>query len=105
MIDITERKQAEEALKMSERRFASFMDNLHGFAWIKDAQGRYLYVNRLFQESLLKGGVWKEKTAHELWPADVAEQYELNDRKVRRPGYRCTRSPHSSKMGKSDTHW
>ncbi|QPD02504.1 MAG: hypothetical protein Nkreftii_000278 [Candidatus Nitrospira kreftii] len=86
MIDITERKQAEEALKMSERRFASFMDNLHGFAWIKDAQGRYLYVNRLFQESLLKGGVWKEKTAHELWPADVAEQYELNDRKVRETG-------------------
>ncbi|MGD9729926.1 MAG: PAS domain S-box protein, partial [Nitrospiraceae bacterium] len=86
MIDITKRKQAEEALKMSERRFASFMDNLHGFAWIKDALGRYLYVNRLFQESLLKGGVWKEKTAHELWPADVAEQYELNDRKVRETG-------------------
>ncbi len=86
MIDITKRKHAEEALKISERRFASFMDNLHGFAWIKDAQGRYLYVNRLFQESLLKGGVWKEKTAYELWPADVAEQYELNDRKVRETG-------------------
>ncbi len=86
MIDITKRKQAEEALKISERRFASFMDHLHGFAWIKDAQGRYLYVNRLFQESLLKGAVWKEKTASELWPADVAEQYESNDRKVRETG-------------------
>ncbi|NGZ60592.1 MAG: hypothetical protein CV081_08840 [Nitrospira sp. LK265] len=83
MIDITKRKQAEEALKVSERRFASFMDNLHGFAWIKDAQGRYLYVNRLFQESLLKGLDWKEKTAYELWPAEVAEQYELNDMQVR----------------------
>lgn len=83
MIDITKRKEAEEALKVSERRFASFMDNLHGLAWIKDAQGRYLYVNRLFQESLLKGLDWKEKTAHELWPAEVAEQYELNDQQVR----------------------
>jgi len=83
MIDITKRKQAEEALKVSERRFASFMDNLHGFAWIKDAQGRYLYVNRLFQESILKGLDWTEKTAFELWPADVAEQYELNDAQVR----------------------
>ncbi|MBX3304201.1 MAG: PAS domain S-box protein, partial [Nitrospira sp.] len=83
MIDITKRKQAEEALKLSERQFASFMDNLHGFAWIKDGQGRYLYVNRLFQESVLKGVEWKEKTAYELWPVDVAEQYELNDRKVR----------------------
>ncbi|MDF0676083.1 MAG: PAS domain S-box protein [Nitrospira sp.] len=83
MIDITKRKHAEEALKVSERRFASFMDNLHGFAWIKDAEGRYLYVNRLFQESILKGLDWKEKTAFELWPEAVAEQYELNDTQVR----------------------
>lgn len=86
MIDITKRKQAEEALKISERRFASFMDNLHGFAWIKDAQGRYLYVNRLFQESLLEGRDWKEKTAQELWPAYVAEPYERNDRTVQETG-------------------
>lgn len=86
MIDITKRKQAEEALKVSERRFASFMDNLHGFAWIKDAQGRYLYVNRLFQESLLNGRDWNGKTAHELWPAHVAEPYERNDQNVRETG-------------------
>jgi PAS domain S-box-containing protein len=86
MIDITKRKQAEEALKISERRFASFMDNLHGFAWIKDAQGRYLYVNRLFQESLLNGKDWDGKTAYELWPAYVAEPYERNDRTVQETG-------------------
>ncbi|OQW38345.1 MAG: hypothetical protein A4C66_00020 [Nitrospira sp. HN-bin3] len=86
MIDITKRKQAEEALKISERRFASFMDNLHGFAWIKDARGRYLYVNRLFQESLLEGKDWRDQTAQELWPAHVAESYERNDRTVRETG-------------------
>jgi PAS domain S-box-containing protein len=82
MIDITKRKQAEEALKLSERQFASFMDNLHGFAWIKDGQGKYLYVNRLFHESLLGGLDWKEKTARELWPEEIAEQYERSDKKV-----------------------
>ncbi len=82
MFDITKRKHAEEALKISERRFASFMDNLHGFAWIKDPQGRYLYVNRLFQESLLAGLDWKDKTARELWPEEIAEQYEINDKEV-----------------------
>jgi PAS domain S-box-containing protein len=86
MIDITKRKQAEEALKVSERRFASFMDNLHGFAWIKDGQGRYLYVNRLFQESLLTGRAWSGKTDQELWPAHVAEPYERNDRTVQETG-------------------
>ena len=88
MIDITKRKHAEEALRMSERQFTSFMDNLHGFAWIKDAEGRHLYVNRLFEESVLNGLDWKEKTARELWPEEIAVQYELNDRKVRE-----TRSP------------
>lgn len=82
MIDITKRKQAEEALRISERRFASFMDNLHGFAWIKDAEGRYLYINRLFEESLIKELDWKEKTARELWSQEIAVHYELNDRKV-----------------------
>ncbi len=80
--DITERKQAEEALKASERQFASFMDNLPGFAWIKDAQGRHRYANRLFQEFLAKHGDWKEKTAAELWPAEIAAHYESNDQKV-----------------------
>ena len=80
--DITERTQTEEALKASERQFASFMDNLPGFAWIKDAQGRHLYANRLFQESLMKHGDWKEKTAYELWPPEIAAQYESNDQTV-----------------------
>ncbi len=83
MIDITKRKHAEEALRMSEKQFSSFMDNLHGFAWIKDAAGRHLYVNRLFEESVLNGLDWKGKTARELWPEEIAVLYESNDRKVR----------------------
>ncbi len=80
--DITDRKRAEEALKVSEHQFASFMENLPGRAWIKDAQGRHLYANRLFQESLVRHVDWKEKTASELWPRDIAEEYEINDQKV-----------------------
>lgn len=74
-----ERRQAEEALQISEHRFASFMDHLPGFAWIKDGQGRHFYVNRLFQESLVKRDDWKEKTAYELWPPEIAAHYDSND--------------------------
>jgi PAS domain-containing protein len=37
---------AEERLQKSEGRFAAFMDNLPGYAWLKDLQGRYVYINR-----------------------------------------------------------
>jgi PAS domain S-box-containing protein len=43
--DVTQRRQSELMLRQSEQRFAQFMQHLPGLAWIKDAQGRYIYVN------------------------------------------------------------
>jgi len=75
-----ERARAEEALKASEERFRMFMDNSPANAWIKDEQGRYVYVSRTYEKSL---GVRSEdrlgKTDFELWPREVAEQFRNND--------------------------
>ena len=45
--DVTERVRVEDALRKSEERFAAFMDNLPGYAWMKDLEGRYVYVNEM----------------------------------------------------------
>ena len=80
--DIEERKRAEEALRKSEKLFAAFMDHLPGFAWIKDIEGRYVYVNK--KESELD--VYRDgaigKTDAELWPAEIASAYRANDQLV-----------------------
>ncbi|MER3424287.1 MAG: hypothetical protein C4293_14765, partial [Nitrospiraceae bacterium] len=85
--DMTDRKRAEEALRRSEEQFASFMDNLPGFAWIKDARGKYVYANRYFQETF---GVGREqcygKTDVDIFPPDTAAQCIDNDRQVMQTG-------------------
>uniref|UniRef100_A0ACD5GQC1 PAS domain-containing protein n=1 Tax=Desertifilum tharense IPPAS B-1220 TaxID=1781255 RepID=A0ACD5GQC1_9CYAN len=43
--DISDRKQAETALKESEIRFQAFMDNSPTAAWITNDKGRILYLN------------------------------------------------------------
>jgi PAS domain S-box-containing protein len=80
--DIEDRKQAEDALRKNEQLFAVFMDHLPGFAWMKDIDGRYVYVNK--KESELD--VYHEgaigKTDAELWPAEIASAYQANDQLV-----------------------
>ena len=55
------RQSAEEALRESHAVFNSFMDNSPAVAFMKDAEGRYVYVNKPFEKvfgqklSFLKG--------------------------------------------------
>jgi PAS domain S-box-containing protein len=47
--DITERRQAQQALHESEARFRAFMDHSPVLAFIKDQEGRYVYANRSWE--------------------------------------------------------
>jgi PAS domain S-box-containing protein len=82
-IDISERKRAEGAVFESEQRFGGFMEHLPGLAWIKDADGRYVYAN---DAALRAFHVPREelygRTDSDLFPADRAEEFRRNDRRA-----------------------
>jgi len=81
--DITRRKRAEEALKESEQRLLSIMDSSPSIMFLKDRQGRYLYVNPSFQTlcGLTPAEVVGKKDS-ELFPLPQADAFRSNDLNV-----------------------
>jgi phosphoserine phosphatase RsbU/P len=74
--DITERQQAEQALREGEQRLRAVMDNSPATIHLKDTEGRYLLVNRKHEEwhrtSLddIRG-----QTARDIHPNEIANAY------------------------------
>jgi PAS domain S-box-containing protein len=83
LADITERKQAEQALRESEQRFQSFMDNSPTIAFMKDPSGRYVYVNAGFEKLFKKKtGELVGRTDRELWAPEIADRLRMADAAV-----------------------
>ena len=78
-----ETARAGQALRASELRFYSFMNNNPALALIKDEAGRILYVNNTCEQMWgMTPAECLGKTNHELWPAEVAENLRASDLKV-----------------------
>ncbi|MDR4479199.1 MAG: PAS domain S-box protein [Nitrospira sp.] len=85
--DISERRQAESALRDSEERFRAIMDNSPALIFIKDLAGRYLQANRQFEIiSHLSPGDLAGKTDEEVFPPEQAAAFRDNDRQVLETG-------------------
>jgi PAS domain S-box-containing protein len=81
--EMANRKRTEASLRESEDRFHAFMDNSPAVAWIKDEQGRYVYLNKTCQDRFnLRFEDYGGKTDLELWPPEIARQFQENDRAV-----------------------
>ena len=84
LMDISALKRTEEALREAQNQFTAFMDHSPTFAFLKDASGRYVYVNRPF-EALLKLTL-AGKTAFDWMSVEAAAEYREHDLEVLKTG-------------------
>ena len=51
LLDVSDRKRAEQALRESEARLQAMLDHSPSLIFLKDLEGRYLEVNQQFERS------------------------------------------------------
>ncbi len=80
---ITERMRAQAALRESEEKLRTIIDNSPTKIHIKDLDGRYLLINR--QSEVLFGVTDAEargKVSHDIFPKGVADSFKGHDQRV-----------------------
>jgi PAS domain S-box-containing protein len=81
--DVTDRTERERELESTRRRLEAILENTTTPMFMKDAEGRYLFVNQShydlfgFEDEDIVG-----RTDHDLFPREMADEVVRNDRTV-----------------------
>ena len=85
--DISSRRRAEKALRESENRLRSILNNAPALILLKNMAGRYILVNRRFEELFgISAGQAVGMTDYDLFPRDLADMSRENDMRVLEEG-------------------
>jgi PAS domain S-box-containing protein len=80
---ISDRKRAEDALRRSRRLLQDMADNTTAVIYVKEATGRYILVNRRFEQIFgLTADHIVGFTDHEIFPRHFADAFRANDIEV-----------------------
>ena len=76
-------KQKTELTRLTKQRdlFTTFMDNLPALSFIKDKQGKYIYINNFYQK-LIGFKAWKGKKAEEIFSKEISQSIIESDREA-----------------------
>lgn len=81
--DISERMRVMEEVRESQQRLKAILDNSTAVIYLKDREGRYLIINRRYEELFhLKQDDIVGKSDYDFFPDDVAALFRTNDLRV-----------------------
>lgn len=82
--DITQLKDAEDALRSREAYLSAIIENQPGLVWLKDLDGRFRAVNQGFASSCAYNRPEDVigKTDFDVWPGELAEKFVAYDKMV-----------------------
>jgi signal transduction histidine kinase/PAS domain-containing protein len=74
----------EQALRASEAQLRLIIDHASAYIYAKDAEGRYLFANKAWEDTFHGGQGSQGCTDYDVFPAEMAEAYRKNDLQVLR---------------------
>ncbi|WDT75160.1 MAG: PAS domain S-box protein [Candidatus Manganitrophus sp.] len=86
--DITERKQAEEALRNSREQLQTILDNTTAVVFLMSIENRFILINRQFEGLFgLKNKEIQGKSIYDVFPKEAADAFHTNNKKVIETGH------------------
>jgi len=81
--EIAERERAEGALRASESKYRTLLENLPQKIFLKDANSTYVSCNESYARDLnIRPAEIAGKTDYEFYPKQLAEKYRADDRRI-----------------------
>lgn len=81
--DVTETKLKDIELRKSEKTLQAIMDQTPAVIYLKDPEGRYVYINRRYEQLFhLRRTSTVGHTDFDIFPRETAERFRENDRAI-----------------------